>query len=49
MFLVYIVHNISIAISSGNSPKLYLLNRHVLHGDFFFLILFVSNYMYYTE
>lgn len=44
MFLVYIMHTMSIAISSGNSPKLYLFSRHVLHGDFFFLVYYLCSF-----
>ena len=50
MFLVHIIHNMSIGISSGNSPKLYLLlNRHVSWRFFLSYILFMLIYIMYIK
>lgn len=32
-------------MKSGNSPKLYLLSRHVLHGDFFFDVYYLCSFI----
>lgn len=36
---------IKLLFLSGNSLKLYLLSRHVLHGDFFFDVYYLCSFI----
>ena len=50
MFLMQIIYNMSIAISSGNKKILYLLlNRHVSWRFFLSCILFMLSYIIYIK